>query len=312
MSTNEELYLGIDVSKDSICVCLYPQNEVLTVNNEPRDISKWIKTLPKGIELAVMEATGCWEETVAAQLHAAGIPVCIMNPHRIRSFAIGAGQLAKTDKIDAKIIAFFASVIKPTPQKLPDEQEAALKELVIRRIQIVDLIVIEKNHLLMAKNKIIKKDIEKNIKWLTKNLTEINLKIKTMVKNSPIWSEKEKILTSVKGVGPVTSSVLIATLPELGTITGKEISSLVGLAPITRQSGKWSGISFTLGGRKKTRDVLYMAALSAIRSNAVIKEFYQRLIANGKPFKIAITACMRKLLTILNALLRDNSLWRLA
>ena len=308
----EKKYLGIDVSKDTICVCLFPQNEVSTIKNDPHEIKNWIKTLPKGIELAVMEATGNWEETVAAQLHAAGIQVSIINPHRIRSFAIGMGKIAKTDEIDAKVIAFFASVTTLTPKKFPSEQEASLKELVVRRNQVLDILKEEKNHLVTAKNKLIKKDIEKNIKWLTKNLKDIDLKIKIMVKNSPIWKEKEEILTSVKGVGQVTSSVLIAMLPELGAITGREVASLAGLAPIDRKSGKWNGYSFTQGGRKQIRQILFMAALSAIRYNKIIAEFYQRLIAKGKPKMVAITACMRKLLIILNALVRDNSKWNFA
>jgi len=308
----EKTYLGIDVSKDTICVCLFPQNKLSTIKNDPHEIKNWIKTLPKGIELAVMEATGNLEETVAAQLHSAGIQVSIINPHRIRSFAIGMGKIAKTDEIDAKVIAFFASVTTLTPKKFPSEQEASLKELVVRRNQVLDILKEEKNHLVTARNKLIKKDIEKNIKWLTKNLKDIDLKIKTMVKNSPIWKEKEEILTSVKGVGQVTSSVLIAMLPELGTITGREVASLVGLAPIDRKSGKWNGYSFTQGGRKQIRQILFMATLSAIRSNVVIKEFYQRLISKGKPSMVAITACMRKLLIILNALVRDNSKWNFA
>ena len=308
----EKKYLGIDVSKDSFCAFMYPTNETWNIKNEPHEISKWVETLPKDITLAVMEATGKLHELVAAQLDAAGIPVRIVNPRQIRDFAKCIGKLAKTDKIDAKVIAMFANAIKPDPQKLPDEMESALKDLVMRRLQIVDLIIVEKNHLSSTRNKIIKKDVEINIQFLKKRLNDIESKIKTMIQESPVWREKVELLKSVSGVGDVTAFVLIATFPEIGSLTGREAVSLAGLAPIARQSGKWTGPSYIQGGRKYIRLILFMAALSAIRYNVVIREFYQRLIANGKPFKVAITACMRKLLTILNALIRDNTKWRFA
>jgi len=308
----EKKYLGIDVSKDSICAFMYPTNETWNIKNEPREISKWIKTLPEDIELAVMEATGKLQELVAAQLDAAGIPVRIVNPRQIRDFAKCIGKLAKTDKIDAKVIAMFANAIKPDPQKLPNKMESALKDLVMRRLQIVDFIIVEKNHLSSTKNEIIKKDVEENIKSLQKRLNDIESKIKAMIHESPVWREKVELLKSVIGVGNVTAFVLIATFPEIGSLTGRKAVSLAGLAPMARQSGKWTGPSYIQGGRKYIRSSLYMVALSAIRHNAVIREFYQRLIANGKPFKVAITACMRKLLTILNAIARDNTKWRFA
>jgi transposase len=312
MNASEKKYLGIDIAKESIYAFLYPTNEVWNVKNEPNEIVEWIKKLPGDIELAVMEATGRLEELVAAQLNNAGIPICIVNPRQIKDYAKCTGRLAKTDKIDAETIAMFANTIKPQPQELPDEMESALKDLVIRRLQIVDLITEEKNHLSSARSKLIKKDVEETIKLLQKRLAEIESKIKDMIRQSPIWRKKVKILTSVTGVGPVTAIMMIAKFPELGSITGREAASLAGLAPMARQSGKWKGKSYTQGGRKHVRTSLFMACLSAIRYNPVIKTFYERLIAIGKPTMIAITACMRKLLTILNALLRDNSMWRLA
>ena len=312
MNAEQEKYLGIDVSKESICAFMYPTNEVWTVRNESRYISEWIRTLPKGIKIAVMEATGKWEEPVAAQLHIAGIPVCVMNPRNIRNFALSIGKLAKTDKVDAKVIAMFANAVKPTPKKLKDEHETALEELVTRRLQIVDIIIEEKNHLVTARNNLVKKNVEKNIEWLTKSLDKIDFEIKTLVHESPIWHEKEQILTSVKGVGPVTASIILAKFPELGSLTGKEAASLAGLAPMSRESGKWKGKSFIQGGRKHVRKAIFMATLSAIRFNVVINTFYQRLKKQGKPPKVAITACMRKLVTILNALVRDNTCWRFA
>ena len=308
----EKKYLGIDVSKDSFCAYMYPTKEVWNIKNEPLEISKWVKTLPEDIELATMEATGKLHKLVAAQLDKAGIPISIINPRQIRSFANSMGKLAKTDKIDAKIIAMYGKAFDPDPQKLPDEMESALKELVIRRLQIVDIIVAEKNHLSSAENELVKKDIDINIQFLKKRLKDIESQIKTMIKDSPVWREKVELLTSVIGVGKITAFIIIATFPELGNFTGKKAASLGGVAPMTRKSGKWNGKSFTQGGRKHIRSSLYMASLSAIRFNPVIREFYQRLIANGKPFMVAITACMRKLLTILNALARDSTKWRFA
>ena len=313
MNASEKKYLGIDVSKDSICAFMYPTNEAWNIKNEPREISKWIKTLsPKDIELAVMEATGKLEELVAAQLNNAGIPIKIVNPRQIRDFAKCIGRLAKTDRIDAEVIAMFANAIKPDPQKLPNEMESALKELVIRRLQIVDLIVEERNHLSSTRNKIIKKDVEENIVFLQKKLNDIESKITTMIKQSPVWCEKVKLLRSVTGVGPVTAFMMVAIFPELGSLTGREAASLAGLAPMARQSGNWKAKYFIQGGRKHVRTSLFMATLSAIRYNKFIKEFYERLVANGKPRMVAITACMRKLLTVLNAMLRDGSMWRFA
>lgn len=311
MNASEKKYLGIDVSKESICAFMYPTKEFWDVKNEPRDIGKWIKTLPDNIELAVMEATGKLEELVAAELNNAGIPIKIVNPRHIRDFAKCIGRLAKTDRIDAEIIAMFANAIKPDPQELPDEMESALRDLVIRRLQIVDLIIEEKNHLSSARSKFVKRDVQELIKQLEKRLNDIESKIKDMIRQSPVWCEKVEIMTSVSGVGQITAFTMIAVFPELGAITGREASSLAGLAPMARQSGKWQGKSYIQGGRKHIRKSLFMASLSAIRHNPVIKVFYERLIANGKPTMIAIIACMRKLLTILNALLRDNSMWRL-
>jgi len=312
MNASEKKYLGIDVAKESICAFLSPTKEVWDVKNEPCEISKWIKTLPEDIELAVMEATGKLEELVAAQLNNAGIPIKIVNPRQIRDFAKCIGRLAKTDRIDAEVIAMFANAVKPDPQKLPNEMESALKELVIRRLQIVDLIVEEKNHMSSARSKFVKKDVQELIRQLEKRLNDIESRIKDMIRQSPAWCEKVKILTSVSGVGPITAFTMIAIFPELGALTGREAASLAGLAPMARQSGKWKGKFFTQGGRKHVRSSLFMAALSASRYNPVIKVFYARLLANGKPRMVAITACMRKLLTILNALLRDQSMWRLA
>jgi len=312
MSANEKKYLGIDVSKDSLCAFMYPTGEVWDVKNEPREIIKWIKTLPEDIDLAVMEATGKFEQLVAAQLDTAGIPVSIVNPRKIRNFANCIGKLAKTDKIDARVIAMYGKTIEPDPTKLPDEMETALKELVIRRFQIVDLIKEEKNHLSTARNEIIQKDVKENIELLQKRLDKIESQIKTMIRESPIWKEKVKILTSVTGIGIITAFSLIAIFPELGSINRKKAASLAGLAPMTRQSGNYRGKSFTQGGRKHIRDPLFMATLSAIKHNPVIYEFYQRLLAKGKPPMVAITACMRKIVTILNALVRDNSQWNFA
>ena len=302
---NDSLYVGIDVSKEWIDAYLYPTGETWHVERTPKDITSWITSLPSGITLAVMEATGGFEALVAALLVEAGIPTAIVNPRQVRDFASALGTRAKTDELDARVIAKFAEAIKPAPRQLPSNQQAELGELVTRRRQLVDASTAEKNRLGVVTNKRIRKSIESHLRWLARQIENIEDQIRTLIKNSPIWYAKRQVMISNKGVADKTAFVLLGDLPELGMLNRRKISALSGVAPITRTSGKWHGKSFIQGGRESVRRALFMACRSAVRFEPVISEFYQRLIARGKEPKVAHTACMRKLLTILNAQIRD-------
>ena len=302
---NDSLFLGIDISKEWIDAHLYPTGETWHVERTTKEINAWIASLPSGITLAVMEATGRFETLVAALLVNTGIDTAIVNPRQVRDFASAMGILAKTDTLDARVIAQFAAAIKPTPRQLPSSQEAELKEFVIRRRQLINAATSEKNRLGRAYNKRIQKDIESHLRWLAKRIEDIEDQIDTLIKNSPVWCAKQHILTSICGVGAVTAFTLLAELPELGKLDRRKIASLSGLAPFTHTSGKWRGKSIVKGGREPVRRVLFMACKSAVRHNHVIAEYYQKLIGRGKAPRVALTACMRKLLTILNARIRD-------
>ena len=302
---NDSLFLGIDISKEWIDAHLYPTDTTWHVERTAKDINAWIASLPSGITLTVMEATGRYETLVAALLVDAGIDTAIVNPRQVRDFASALGILAKTDTIDARVIAQFAAAIKPTPRQLPSTQEAELKEFVTRRRQLIDTATSEKNRLSKAYNKRVQKDIESHLRWLEKRIKDIEDQIASLIKNSPVWCTKKTILISTCGVGEVTAFTLLAELPELGKLDRRKIASLSGLAPFTHTSGKWHGKSSVRGGREPVRRVLFMACKSAIRHNRIIAEFYQKLIARGKVYRVALTACMRKLITILNARIRD-------
>ncbi len=260
-------------------------------------------------QLTVFESTGGYELLAASCLAEAGLAVVIVNPRQVRNFAKATGILAKTDAIDARLIARFAQAVKPEVRQLKDRQTSELTALVTRRRQIIEMIVAEKNRLRLA-NKRNKKDIEDHIRWLKKRLDKIETDIGKMIQSSPIWRCKDDILQSVPGIGPVTSARLICDLPELGVLNAKKIAMLVGLAPLNCDSGKYRGRRRIWGGRAAVRSGLYMATMAAIRCNPAIKGFYQRLMAAGKCHKVAATACMRKLLIIVNAMLRDQTLWQ--
>ena len=303
---SESLYIGIDISKEFIDVYLLPTGETWHIERTDEALSAWINELPDGICLAVMEATGGLEFPVAAHLNNAGIAAAIINPRQIRDFAGAMGTRAKTDALDAKVIAHFAEALKPAPRPWPSEQQTELRNLIVRRRQLVEARAAEKNRRSACSDRFIGKTIDKHISWLTKQIVILDQHIVTLVKNSPSWRIQKEILTAQKGVGDTTAHILLAMMPELGTLSGKKIASLAGLAPFTHTSGKWKGKSFISGGREPIRAALYMAVRSARIHNPVIANFYNNLIQKGKDKSLVRTACMRKLLTILNALIRDH------
>ncbi len=304
----DECFAGIDISKATLDVVKRPSNEHWTVSNNEEGFAEIIGHL-KGVKLVVLEATGGLQVAVTAALLNAEIPVVAVNPRQIRDFAKSIGILAKTDHVDAKVIARFAETIRPQVRLLKDEEMLQLEAIVVRRRQLVSMLTEEKNRLHMAPKKI-KKDIEEHIDWLQKRLHEIDKEMDGFIKNSPAWREKEKILRSVPGVGPILTATLLCELPELGTLDRKKIAALVGVAPFNRDSGKFKGTRCVWGGRAAVRAVLYMSTLSALRFNPAIKDFYQRLRSSGKKPKQAITACMRKLLTILNCIVKTGETWQ--
>jgi len=308
METN--VFVGVDVSKDSLDVAIGAQKEVITFANDQNGVDSLVKKLRRmDVQLIVFESTGGYELLAASCLAEAGLAVVMVNPRQVRNFAKATGILAKTDAIDARVIARFAEAVKPEVRKLKDRQTSELSALVTRRRQIIEMIVAERNRLRLANTRN-KKDIEEHIRWLEKRLDKIETDIGKMIQSSPIWRCKDDILQSVPGIGPVTSASLICDLPELGVLSPKKIAMLAGLAPLNCDSGKFKGRRRIWGGRASVRSGLYMATLAAIRCNPAIKGFYQRLIAAGKCHKVVATACMRKLLIIVNAMLRDQTIWQ--
>lgn len=307
---NPQVYVGIDVSKSRLDVGFNSSAESFGVNNEPAGIAALIKQLTKvKPALVVLEATGGLQTPVVASLAAAGVAVAVVNPRQVRDFAKATGKLAKTDSIDAKTLAKFAEALQPEPRRLPDDMENQLRALVTRRHQVVEMLVSEKNRLSSSAGKV-RPRIELHIAWLEKELDDIDKETLKAIKNSPLWREKENLLRSVPGVGPVVASTILACLPELGELSRKEIAALVGVAPFNRDSGQFRGKRMVWGGRARVRSVLYMATLVATRHNPVIKEFYARLRDAGKVPKVALVACMRKLLCILNTIIKQRVSWR--
>lgn len=306
-----EKFVGIDVSKATLDVAIAPTGEAWSVDNSAEGVQQLVKQL-KGLTptLIVLEATGGLERRAIAALAGAGLPVVAINPRQVRDFAKATGKLAKTDAIDAAILALFAERIRPPIRPLPDAKTQELEALVVRRRQVVDMITAEKNRLAAAPpSKQVRTAIGKTIKWLQKQLDRIDVDIDGAVKDSEAWREKDDILRSVPGVGKVLSRTLLSMAPELGSLGRKQIAALIGVAPLNRDSGTMRGRRSVWGGRAPVRAVLYMSALAAVRFNPTISAFHARLIAAGKLPKVALVACMRKLLTILNALLRSRSPW---
>jgi transposase len=306
MST-QDMVAGIDVSKDWLDVAL--GSESLRVPNETQGVAGLIERLQKlPVELVVMEATGGYETQAASAIAGAGLKLAVVNPRQVRDFAKATGRLAKSDRIDAHVIAAFGQAIEPEIVRLPDEQARELQDLLLRRSQLVGMRVQESNRLALMQGAM-RKQIKSHIAWLDRAIDEVNTDLTARLRQSPAWREKDELLRSFKGVGPVTSGTLMTGLPELGALDRRAIAALVGVAPFNRDSGAFRGRRAIWGGRAHVRHILYMAAISAIRSNPVIKAFYERLIARGKPHKVAVIACMRKILTILNAMLRSNTPW---
>ena len=305
--------VGIDVSKRRLDIAVRPSGEVFAVDRNPaglEQLSERLKSLSP--QIVALEATGGFETVVAAALAATGLPVVVVNPGQIRAFARALGQRAKTDPIDAMVIAHFAEATGLKPRPLPDEATRLLADLVTRRRQILEMLVAERQRHERMLAAHLRKSIARLIKALEKELFSLDTDIGDAVRSSPAWRDKEDLLASVPGVGPVISRTLIAELPELGQLNRKQIAALVGLAPFTRQSGQWRGKSFIGGGRSAVRSALFMGAMVAKQHNPVLKAFFDRLIAAGKPKMVALIAVARKLLTILNAILRDNKPWQTA
>lgn len=306
---NKEQVMGIDVSKAALDVAVLPSGEVLQFANDANGIDDLTKTLKSAaVDLVVMEATGGYETAVATALVGAGLRVAVVNPRQIRDFAKASGRLAKNDRIDAQVIAAFGQAIEPEIVRLPDEEARKLEELLVRRRQLVAMRVQEMNRLGLMQGAM-RKRIKSHIDWLEKEIAKLDVDITAGLRSSPAWRAKDELLRSFKGVGPVTSSTLVVELPELGQLDRRAIAALVGLAPFNRDSGVMRGRRSIYGGRSHLRTLLYMAATTAIRSNPVIRAFYERLKARGKPHKVAMVACMRKMLTILNAMVRQSTPW---
>jgi transposase len=302
--------VGIDVSKRRLDVCPMPEGEVFAVSNDQRGIDELLGRLSKRRpELVVLEATGRYERPAAAAIAASGIAVAVVNPRRARDFAKATGRLAKTDEIDAEVLARFAAAIGPSPSVLPDEEAQALQAILTRRRQILEMLTAENNRLQMAPEAVAKR-IRAHMKWLEKELSRTDGDLDEAVEANTTFKENEALLRSVPGVGPVLARTLLAELPELGTLTHKRLCALVGVAPFNRDSGQRRGKREVWGGRAPVRAALYMGALVATRHNPVLKRFYERLLKAGKPKKVALVACMRKLLSILNAVMRDRVVWR--
>lgn len=307
----DAVIVGIDVAKDKLDVAVRPSGERFVVSRTEAGIEELKERLRKLAPAVVgLEATGGYETVVAASLSAAGLPVVIVNPAQVRAFANALGKRAKTDPIDAAVIAHFIEATKPQVRPLPDEATRQLSDLVGRRSQIQAMITAEQQRKKHRPNKRMLASIERLLAALQRELSDLDGQIRETIKASPVWREKDELLESVTGVGPAISSRLLAGLPELGSLDRRKIAALVGLAPWTRQSGRWKGKSFIGGGRADVRSALFMGALVAVKHNPTLKAFYERFIAAGKEKMVALIAVARKLLTILNAIVRDGKPWR--
>ena len=306
---SKDIVIGVDVSGKFLDIHILPEGQSGRFANVPSGIREMVG-LAKELEvsLIVMESTGGLETALAAECGVAQIPTAVMNPRQIRDFARSIGRLAKTDAIDAEVIARYGSAVRPDARVLPDHQAQQLKALVARRQQLTDIRTAEYNRLKRAFAAVGQR-IQKHIDFLTQELEDIDREIEELIRESPVWMEKARLLRDVPGIGSVSCLTLLGALPELGSLNRREIAALVGVAPLNRDSGAYRGRRSTWGGRSRVRRTLYMAALSARRHNPVIRAFYERLTEAGKPGKVALVACIRKLLTIVNAMLRDGTSW---
>lgn len=304
-------FVGIDVAKDRLDVHLRPSDETFALGRDGAGLEALVERLrARGPALVVLEATGGFEITVAAALAAAGLPLVVVNPRQIRDFARATGRLAKTDRLDAEAIARFAEAVQPAPRPLPGAAAQALGALVARRRQLVEMITSEGQRRRQAHDPRLARRLEAHVTWLQKELAALETDLDDAVRGTPAWRATEDLLASVPGIGKTSARTLIAELPELGNLDRRKIAALVGVAPINRDSGAFRGRRMVMGGRASVRTALYMPTLTAIRHNPPLQAFYQRLIERGRPAKVAITACMRKLLVFLNAILRDQIPWQ--
>lgn len=305
----ETLFIGLDVAKDHLDVAVYPTEQNWQVPNTAEGIAGLTAALDAlAPACIVLEPSGGYEQEAAATLATAGLPLAVVNARQVRDFAKATGQLAKTDRLDARILARFAEAIRPAIRPLPDADAEELRSLLVRRTQVVSMTTAEKNRLKTA-NRAVRPHIKAHIAWLEEQREALDSELGQRLKESPVWREKEQLLRSIKGIGPVASFTLLAALPELGRLTHKEIAALSGLAPLARDSGTLRGKRTIWGGRARVRQGLYMAAVCAAQHNPIIRAFYERLISRGKPKKVALTACMHKLLILCNAVLRTGTPW---
>ncbi len=302
-------YVGIDVSKDQLDIAVRPTGETWSMPNDASGITEVVQRVAQlHPKLVVLEATGGLQMPVAAALASAGLPLAMVNPRQVRDFARATGKLAKTDQLDAQVLAHFAEAVRPTPYPLPDAQTQELTALLTRRHQVVEMLTAEKNRLRTTRESV-RQRVQDHIRWLEQELADLDDDLERALRESPLWRGKDNLLRSVPGIGRVLSITLLADLPELGTLSRHQIAALVGVAPLNRDSGRFWGKRTVWGGRARVRAALYMAALTATRYNPIIKAFYRRLCGVGKARKVALTACMRKLLIILNSMVKHQQTW---
>lgn len=307
---NQDNFIGIDVSKATLQIQVRPGTEAWVVRNDDSGIDELTTRLVEmKPQLIVLEATGGFHLAVTAALAAAGLPVAVVNPRQVRNFAKALGKLAKTDGIDAAVLAEFAEKVRPEVRPLPDASTQELNALLVRRKQLIQMLTVENNRLNGAPQRI-QAGIRQHIRWLERRLEQADRDLDNKLRASPLWREKDDLLQSVPGVGRITSMTLLAELPELGTLNRHQVATLVGVAPLNRDSGAYRGRRTILGGRARVRAVLYMSALVAVKHNPVLQAYYERLRKAGKVAKVALTACMRKLLTILNSMLKNHRAWQ--
>jgi transposase len=307
------LYLGLDVAKATVQLASEPAGLGGQFATDPSGLAALVaQCQAQPLTLIVLEATGGYEAPVAAALATAGLPVAVVNPRQVRDFARALGRLAKTDRIDAQVLALFGARVQPAPRPLPDEGTQELEAVLLRRRQLLDMLHAERQRLPHARGREVRRNLRAHIRWLEHSLIDTDATLEALIQASPLWRVQDQLLQSVPGVGPTVARTLLAQLPELGHLDRRQIAALVGVAPLARDSGTHRGRRQCWGGRPALRSVLYMAALVAARWNPVLRAFYARLRAAGKPAKVALVAVARKLLTILNAMLRDQHPWNSA
>jgi len=303
-------FVGLDIAKDHIDVSVRPTNDRWQADQTDDGLAQLVtRVATLTPALVVVEATGGYETAIVTALAIAHVPVAVVNPRQVRDFAKAVGRLAKTDAIDAAVLALFAERVRPEVRPLPDDAHQELVALVMRRRQLLDMLTAERNRLATARRSV-RASVQQHVRWLERRIHDADADLTTTIQQTPLWRAKDDLLRSVPGVGPITSSILIALLPELGRLSRRQIASLVGVAPLNRDSGQHRGHRIIWGGRATVRGPLYMATLVAVRRNPVLRAFYQRLRSVGKPPLVALVAAMRKLLTILNAMVKHEQSWQ--